>query len=240
MERKIIYTKEDVQIEQIPSTRIKDLAGKNFGKWNVIGYAGNNNDGKSIWWCVCECDNTKFYKIVGTELSRGKTKSCGCNIIEENKQRAFIEQYANSYGLTTKSYKRIYRIYNHMKQRCYNQKSKDYIHYGARGIRICQEWLEDKDIFVQWCVNNGYDDTLTIERINVNEDYKPSNCMWITKNKQASNKTTTKYITYNGERLKLIDFLQSIGCKTHKEQNLVRSRIFKYGWSVNDAIKEYL
>lgn len=235
-----IYTKEDVEIKNILSTRIKDLTGEHFGKWDVLGYAGNNNDNKSLWWCVCRCNDTKFYKIVGTELSRGKTTSCGCNVVEENKRRAFIEQYANSYGLTKESYKRIYRIYNGMNQRCYNTKSKDYAHYGARGIRICQEWKENKDAFIQWCVNNGYKDNLTIERIDVNDDYKPSNCIWITEIEQASNKTTTKYIIYNGEKLKLIDFLRSIGCETHKEQNLVRTRIFRYGWEVEEAIKEYI
>ena len=62
-----IYTKEDVEIKNILSTRIKDLTGEHFGKWDVLGYAGNNNDNKSLWWCACRCNDTKFYKIVGTE-----------------------------------------------------------------------------------------------------------------------------------------------------------------------------
>ena len=240
MENKIIYAKNEVKVEKIPSTRIKDLTGKYFDKWYVVGYAGNNHEHKSLWWCVCKCDDAKFYKIVGTELSRGRTKSCGCNITESNQQRAFIEQYANSYGLTKESYRRLYKIHYKMCQRCYNPKDKDYPHYGERGICICDEWHHDIDSFIGWCVDNGYEDSLTIERINVDDDYKPSNCMWITFLQQASNKTTTKYVVYKGNKIKLIDLLKEIGCKTHSEQNKVRARIFRYGWSVEKAIKEYV
>lgn len=240
MNNQIIYTKDDVVIKKILSTRIKDLTGKHFDKWYVIGYAGNSNDHKSLWWCVCDCDNTKFYKIVGTELSKGRTKSCGCNITISNKQRSFVEQYANSYGLTQKDYDRLHRIYYNMCKRCNNSTDKDYLHYGQRGIHVCKEWVDNEDEFIKWSSNNGYSNELTIERIDVNDDYKPSNCKWITKYQQASNKTTTKYVTYQGSTIKLIDLLNNIGCKTHKEQNKIRCRIFRYGWSVDDAIREYI
>lgn len=240
MDKQKIYTKEEIKIERLLSTRIKNLTGKTFGKWHVIGYAGNNKDHKSLWWCMCECNQEKFYKIVGSELSRSKTQSCGCGIIESNKQRGFIEAVANSFGLTSESYKRICRIYKNMCRRCYDTKSKDYPNYGEKGINVCKEWLADKTNFIQWCVDNGYNDTLTIERIDVNDGYNPSNCTWVTHFQQASNKTTTKYIDYQGKTLKLIDFLRDIGCSTHKEQNKVRCRLFRYGWSVEDAIKEYV
>lgn len=240
MNQKIIYTNEEVQIESIPSTRIKDLTGTTFGKWYVVGYAGKNKEHKSLWWCVCECDKEKFYKIVGTELSRGKTTSCGCNIIESNKQRGFIKTVADSFDLTVESYERICRIYKNMCRRCNDHRDKDYPHYGERGINVCEEWMVDRSSFIKWCVENGYNDTLTIERIDVDDDYKPSNCTWVTHFQQASNKTTTKYIDYQGKTLKLIDFLRDIGCSTHKDQNKVRCRIFRYGWPLEDAIKEYV
>ena len=240
MKDKVVYTKNDIKIEPLPSTRIKDLTGKNFDKWYVIGYAGNNKDGKSLWWCVCQCNNNKVYKIVGTELTREKTKSCGCNVTKSNQQRAFINKYANSFGLTRYSYDRICRIYKNMCHRCNNPEDKDYNHYGARGISICEEWMNNKNSFIEWCINNGYDDNLTIERIDVNDDYKPSNCTWIAMIQQASNKTTTKYVLYNGKEMKLIDLLKEIGCTTHKEQNKVRCRIFRYGWHIEKAIKEYI
>ena len=240
MNKQRTYTKDEIHIEKIPSTRVKDLSGRNFGKWHVIGYAGNNDDHKSMWWCFCECNKDIFYKIVGTELSRNKTTSCGCNIIESNKQRSFINKNAQFFGLTRNSYDRICRIHKHMCRRCTDPSDKDYPHYGGRGISVCNEWMNNKDYFIEWCVNNGYDDSLTIERVDVNKDYMPSNCTWITMIEQAANKTTTKYVLYHGEEIKLIDLLKSIGCNTHKEQNKVRCRIFRYGWPVERAIKEYI
>jgi hypothetical protein len=127
-----------------------------------------------------------------------------------------------------------------MCQRCNNPQDKDYPHYGARGIRVCKEWSDNIDVFIQWSANSGYKDNLTIERINVDDHYEPANCTWVTRFQQASNKTTTKYITYQGQEFKLIDLLNTIGCNTRKEQNKVRTRIFRYGWSVDNAIKEYV
>lgn len=87
---------------------------------------------------------------------------------------------------------RLFRIFQGMKTRCYNPNGKIYKYYGARGIRICDKWLDDFKTFYYWAINNGYTDNLTIDRIDVNGNYCPSNCRWITLSEQQTNKTNSK------------------------------------------------
>ena len=233
---KNIFTKDDIVIIPIPSTRIKDLTGKHFGRWYVIGYAGNNYKHKSLWWCICECNPNKVYKVVGTALTRGKTKSCGCNITKANKDRAIRPKKAQELKTDEKTLNRILHIFNGMHDRCYNANSKDYMNYGGRNIAICSEWNDDKYSFVIWDLNNGYQNNLTIERINVNEDYSPQNCCWKTFEEQNNNKTTTRYVAYNGVTWRFMDLMRELGFDSKRISNKIRSRIFRYGWDVERAI----
>lgn len=98
-----------------------------------------------------------------------------------------------------KSYKRLKSIYYGMKTRCYNPNSANYKYYGEKGITICDEWLKDKNKFYEWSLNNGYQDNLTIDRINTNGNYEPNNCKWATMLEQGRNKSNNVLIGYNGE-----------------------------------------
>ena len=95
---------------------------------------------------------------------------------------------------------RLYRIWSHMIRRCYKQKSNDYKNYGARGIIICDDWKNSFLNFYDWSMCNGYNDTLSIDRIDVNGNYEPDNCRWVTSKIQGNNKRNSVVIEYNGEK----------------------------------------
>lgn len=130
---------------------------------------------------------------------------------------------------------RIYRTYHHMKDRCYRKTNKDYKHYGGRGIKICQEWLENNGFenFKEWAFENGYKDNLTIERKDVNGDYCPENCCWIPFKKQMANRTNQNIIEYKGETHYLSEWSEILGIR----QDTLWRRIFKFGWSVDKAFE---
>lgn len=94
---------------------------------------------------------------------------------------------------------RLYGIYQHMKQRCYNPNNKDYHCYGERGIIVCDEWLNDFQAFYDWAMSNGYQENLTLDRMNVNGNYEPTNCRWATSKEQANNTRANHYITFEGK-----------------------------------------
>lgn len=174
--------------------------------------------------------------MVGTELTQQRTQSCGCLIAEENKRRSHLWEEAYRYNVDKKDILRLHRIFNGMKERCYNLLSKDFPCYGAKGIKICNEWLLDINLFVKWSFENGYNKNLSIDRIDVYGNYEPNNCRWITIEEQARNKTTTVYVEYKGETRTLVSVLEENGIKNN--YSTYRSRILKYGWDLDRTIKE--
>ena len=105
----------------------------------------------------------------------------------------------------------IYRRYNHMRRRCYNEKDQNYKNYGGRGIKICDEWLNDFETFYKWALENGYKKELTIDRIDVNGNYEPSNCRWITMKEQQRNRRTNVRITFNGVTKTQVEWAEELG-----------------------------
>lgn len=154
------------------------MIGTKFGKLIVI----KKNDNSS-WVCQCECGN---YKIVKTsDIKRSHVKSCGCSFNGKQKK--------NTHG------NRIYNIWYNMKRRCLLLNDKDYKNYGGRGIKICGEWIDDFMNFYNWAIKNGYQESLTLDRINNNGNYEPSNCRWVSIKTQLNNqRRNIKYI-YNGK-----------------------------------------
>ena len=122
--------------------------------------------------------------------------------------------------------------YQNMKERCYNKNFIEYKNYGGRNIKICKEWLNDYRAFYEWAINNGYDNNLTIDRIDVNGDYEPTNCRWITKQKQAYNKRNSKYITYKGEIKTLAEWSKELNIS----QQTLRYRIMN--WDIERAFNK--
>lgn len=126
----------------------------------------------------------------------------------------------------------IYRRYNHMKDRCYNKNNKDYKDYGGRGITICKEWLDDFMTFYDWSTSNGYNDTLTIDRIDVNGNYEPNNCRWVDMKQQSRNRRSNRLFTINGETRCLMEWCEILGLK----YKTVATRIYTNKWTVEKAL----
>lgn len=124
---------------------------------------------------------------------------------------------------------RIYRIWANMKARCNNKNDYHYKNYGARGIKICDEWLQDFRNFYNWAINNGYRDDLTIDRINVNGNYEPSNCKWSTMLEQSKNRRASHLVTYNGETKNLKDWIRIL-----KLNNSIVYKKLKEGKSIEE------
>lgn len=144
-------------------------------------------------------------------------------------------QNARKYNAACDSNSRLYHTWQNMKKRCYNKKDPKYKNYGARDIKVCQEWLNDFQAFSNWAINNSYQEDLTIDRIDVNGNYEPANCRWLTKDEQMWNRSDTLYVTYNGKQYCMSYILRQLGLLDHMDA--IKKRM-KNGALFEDAIKK--
>lgn len=171
--------------------KFQDLTGKRFGRLVVTKYLGNYR-----WECKCDCG--KITEVASEHLKANRIRSCGCLFFDT----------VRTHGLTNS---RLYKIREGMIDRCYNTHSRSYKDYGERGISICKEWRNDFMSFYNWALNNGYQEDLSIDRIDVNGNYEPSNCRWIPMGEQSKNTRKNVYFTYNGKTQVLSDWAREFG-----------------------------
>jgi len=190
----------------------KDLSGLRFGGWLVLYDTGKRKPTKFM--CRCDCGEEK--EVRSGDLVFGSSnccKKCG------NKKHGMTKQ-------------RIHVCWSDMRQRCNNTKNKHYERYGGRGIKICDEWDNDFMSFYNWSIENGYDEKLTIDRIDNDKGYYPENCRWADRSTQNRNKDHKKY-NINGVEKTFPQWCEFTGLKYNK----VYQRIHTLGHSYEKAFE---
>lgn len=201
------------------------MVGMRFGRLVVVSNAGRSPNGQYRWICQCDCGQTTK-PIDGSNLRRGVIKSCGCFRRELSVFRGSLLN--KSHGMCAT---RIYKTWSSMKSRCYNANIPNFERYGGRGITVCDEWLNSFEAFYEWAMANGYADNLTIDRIDVNGNYCPENCRWVTIADQNRNKRNTTNIEINGKSQTISQWA--------KESGIPKTTLFyryKHGCSGEDLI----
>ena len=192
-----------------------DLTGQKFGKLTAL-YPVPDKAHRARWHCVCDCGNEK--DVLQQNLSNGHVRSCGCILSDSSLER--IIRYNDSLGREShrKTKTRLYKIWIGMKSRCYYKRTESYKNYGKRGIKVCDEWLHSYNAFSEWALQNGYDDSLTIDRIDPDGNYCPENCRWTTMsiqefNKRMSSRNTsgTTGVSYNKAMKKWVAYIRKDG-----------------------------
>lgn len=203
-----------------------ELIGQRFGRLTVIKEGGRAKSRSVIWICQCDCGN--IHNVTTSLLIKGSIKSCGCL------RREMVIQKNYKHGLSNT---RLYHIWASIKDRCYRKSDKNYPSYGARGIKMCQEWQENFQSFYEWAMSSGYDELsergeCTIDRINNDGNYEPSNCRWANSTVQQRNKRNNHYITYKGETHPVTEWAEILGIG----KGTLESRINDYGWPIEKAL----
>lgn len=189
--------------------------GEQHYRWTVIGPAPPRN-GREMVLCRCVCGTVREVRYDG--IKRGSTKSCGCLRDEKTK----------THGLTDS---RLYNIWRKMKERCYNKNHVRYLDYGGRGISVCGEWRNNFSNFHAWATENGYSDSLTLDRVDTNGNYEPSNCKWSTSEEQQNNTRFNRVISAMGKSQTISMWSRELSIP----YSTIYSRLCK-GWSEEEAL----
>lgn len=185
-----------------------NLVGKKYGRLKVDAMSHVKGSLRH-WHCTCKCGEKLV--VLGTSLTSEKTKSCGCL------QREVTADRNKKHGHAHKGYKtRLYTMWLNMKRRCYVETTNRYERYGGRGIKVHKNWF-DFDNFRAWAEVNGYEDGLSIDRIDNDGNYAPGNVQFIPLSDQArSSRRGARYITYQGRTLRMFEWLKKLKVQRHK------------------------
>lgn len=200
---------------------LKDLTGERFGFIRVVSRAPSRN-GVTYWNCICDCGRETT--VARPSLIQGRTRSCGCYLRKMSAERIIINR--RTHGL---SKSRLYNIWLSMRARCRDPHNKRFNRYGGRGISVCEEW-SSFETFRDWAYSNGYADGLSIERIDVNGNYDPSNCSWIPMRDQPKNTASNRRITINGETRILNDWARIAGVCSQTITNRIKKGYPESEW----------
>lgn len=199
-----------------------EVIGSKYGKLTAIsecsGYKKKDGYFMRKFLCVCDCGNEK--EILANSLRTGASKSCGCERIKSSRESVMKHGMSGT---------RPYRIWRNMISRCTVEKYDSYKWYGGKGITVCERWKDFESFWED--MGAGYNDKLTIDRINNNGNYDPNNCRWATQKEQANNTSRNRFIEFNGERRTLTQWAE----KMDVSAKMLDSRL-RRGWSVKKAL----
>lgn len=208
--------------------------GKKNNYLKVVGIDRRPSNNRKMFLCECDCGLLKL--VEPYQWENGIVKSCGCKRAELNSNNA------KTHGC---SGDRLYHVWQGMICRCENSKIDNYRNYGGRGISVCKEWREDFTVFKKWAIEHGYDynapfGLCTIDRIDVNGNYEPSNCRWADVKTQANNKRPQEEWRKRVKKSWTIDGVtmsRSEWCKLYgMEEMTVKYRINHKGMTVLEAL----
>lgn len=195
-----------------------DRTGDKYYHLTCIRWEYRNKD--VYWLCKCDCGNETWVK--GSNLTSGAVKSCGCARNHVNR----------IHGM---SHTRLHQIWSKMNDRCYNPHNSKYDFYGGRGIAICKEWQGTEGFinFMNWSLSHGYSDELTIDRIDNDRNYEPSNCRWATWKVQQRNTRRNKLYELNGGKYTCAELSETYGIN----YPTLQQRLNKLHWRVEEAVE---
>lgn len=190
-------------------TATDPLIGKRFGRLVVVGLSSIDNHRHKKYECKCDCGNTSF--VFGTSLKSGDTKSCGCILRIHNLSKS-----------------PIYKVWKTMIQRCENRNNHKYPNYGGRGISVCDRWHSFENFYEDM---GDPPEGMSIDRIDNDGNYTPSNCRWATSKEQANHTRRNRMIEYQGENKPLQQWADEFGVK----RELIARRLNR-GWAIREAL----
>lgn len=200
--------------------KVIDMSGQVFGRLSVVRRSGSDGRGLALWLCRCECGAEKI--IPGRDLRQSRQISCGCLRLERLKRGSL------KHGMTGST---TWSIWRDMRKRCSNPKADNFIHYGGRGISVCDRWQEFSAFFSDM---GERPEGMSLERKDVNGNYEPDNCIWIPAREQPNNTRRSIMVEIDGKSVCL-----KVACSIRGlPYNLIRDRIRTLGWSVERAMSE--
>lgn len=214
------------------ATRSAKMVGKRFGALEILERAGSDKDGRALWLCRCDCGNEC---VMPTGIIKRK-RHCGCQTKRLMSEASKNRIHARGIKTHGDSNSRLYRVFIGMIDRCEREGHVQYANYGGRGIKVCDEWRHDYSAFREWALVNGYDDgaahgECTIDRIDPNGDYSPTNCRFVSMVEQNNNKRNNRLVTMDGKTQNVTQWCRELGLNS----KTVNSRIHM-GWEPVEAL----
>lgn len=204
---------------------VENLQGKRFSRLIVLkqvdDHVDPNGRRRPQWLCQCDCGSDPII-VLGDSLKGGHTKSCGC--LRDEKAKITLLKHGDSYT-------KLYSVYQSIIDRCYNINNKRFNDYGGRGIDVCDEWKNNYIAFKEWAISNGYQEGLSIDRIDNDTGYSSSNCRWVTRKTQQNNTRFNHIVEYNNESKTIAEWSEITGIK----YDTLYGRLYR-GWTAEKAL----